>query len=974
MLLPIKTECGTITFTNSDTILQLNTVGQAVQLKLGIGDNNVLESSSFAQVFYTEQGIKKTADSNSLDCIYEGNQGKLNVGFPGGINAIICCQIEPDHFVFTVEAVTPSVLALAFLQIILTCDAYGGMMPALLVGDYLVAQVPLNAESHVHSTQMSNQANQYALISAGFSSLKLMGTKTALVVCHHDQWHDRMKALAEKYQLPYPTIQGVWDKKHPALKSSYLFADFDINNHIQLIDYAKKGRIGYVMPYSWTWSPHNTGSYNNLNAAERADLQMISQNIHAAYLKLGLHVKAFMVDPYDPIIQSSWVSKLAKNPMPLRLATPINKTDYILPLANPEQLSDFHSLGGAYLLVGAEILLLESIQETPPALIVSNTNGSRVSHFGTIPAAYSINTLMYRLVESFECFMADPKTDLPDYIAQQFASVYKTLGADFAFLDGAEVTRVLQPYAPWSDGWYWLASAQVADCYRSALAGEDVLLESSSMNENLGYSWFALSRGNSGDFATYAVEAWMDHYRLGRYYHKMYQPVAMPQELGWIGLLAKRNDGNNSYKPLNASFASTTLDEIEYQMNRSLGFGIPISFETDFQSIQANKEADKIFTLIGKYEHLRLNFQLPDALKVKLQGKEASLAHLDSHLKTQYRLVSLQVNTCTFRKQVYLERVMSSGEKWTFENPLHGQTLKVKITALPGHGKTTDQDTRTLFDAMNSTFFGVIDRGLGVKADDQEAGKPNVYIKDGKIKVDKIDPSYLLQHRWCGFRMEFENSMNLSEHKVISLLAEGTASGAVVCLQLFDAQGTPYHRLFQFKMDFVNSKQFIFERPTAAAFYEAAPQINGGSLFRYFKWSQVKGVEIYIKHISSPISIKISEVKALNQIYSTLNNPVLQLGVQKLSFNAQLSPYHAELGAEPWDYLVYEGGFNYNCYDGNHKKLNGFPKMVPSFGLPFVKSGTNTLTYQHKGENKAVVQLLLEGKNEIYIEDGNSND
>lgn len=975
----ITAQDSLIAFANDDAIFKVAQTGHSVGLKV-LGNGQELYpcdgsgSNSFALVYFSTPSGNKSSDSNKIFYTpLSDGEGILEVRFPDPIKIFIRCKAEPDHFVFTLEqvqdfgTVNSSVIAVAMLQMIFPCDAYGGLMPALLKGDYLISQIPLDADSHVHSTPMSNDASMYAMLTAGFAAVKLEGVKTALVVCHKNQWLNRMQALAEKYNLPHPTIQGIWDKKHPDVKGSYFFVDIDLQNRNDVIQYAKLGRFRHVMPYVSTWA-ENIGSYciNQSHYDGKLDkLKDVAEAVRAKGMKFGLHVMAFMVGKTDPIIKKDWVKKLAKNPETLLLSQNIGEKEFVLPVNNPFEFQKFITAGEKYLLLGTEILLLESIQNDPPGLVVMSemVDGEQIrkSPVGTTPMKHSAGAVIYHLPEFFDAFLADPNTDLPDYIAQNFANVYKHIGADFAYLDGAEGTRVLlPPNMPWADGWYWHASAQVANKYRAALGETDALLQSSAVHENVGYSWFAYSRGNSGDYAANAVEAWMDHYRIGRYRNKVYAHAAFPQELGWIALLS-RVDGKRAR---NASFSTTTPDEIEYQMNRALGFDLPISLESTAEEILKNKLADEIFAMIGKYERLRLYFQITDELKQKLQGANPPLVPQEGFLKEQYHLVRFwPTGQCTFRRQIYLERVMSFGQEWSFNNPFHAQSLKMKITALPGHQAFAESGNELIFDVMDEETFGQIGRGAGIapkKPDEID----NVRIKDARVIVEDIVANSLASTKWCSFRKEFDSHVDLSKHKGIELTADGDSKGEVVCLQLFDDQGM--QRLFQFAVDFSGVRQIAFELPTAAAFYDYQPPISIGGLFRYFNWSCVKGVEIHIKNILCPISIKISSVKALKQDCSKLKNPEIELSGKKITFPAVLNPRDEALKAEPWDYLVSNGKL-FSRYNGNHQRYStgvGIPILSPS---PKLKSGSNTLVYRHEGSNKALVRIILEGNDESWL-------
>ncbi len=53
------------------------------------------------------------------------------------------------------------------------------------------------------------------------------------------------------------------------------------------------------------------------------------------------------------------------------------------------------------------------------------------------------------------------------------------------------------------------------------------------------------------------------------------------------------------------------LDEAEYLMVRSLAYDAPISLETSFTQMASHPLTDGILDIVGKYETMRMNYEVP---------------------------------------------------------------------------------------------------------------------------------------------------------------------------------------------------------------------------------------------------------------------------------------------------------------------------------------------------------------------------
>ena len=161
--------------------------------------------------------------------------------------------------------------------------------------------------------------------------------KVALAVWqvpNRSQLPDRFLELSEKIELKYglnhPIIESKWAKKHPDLKTSYLFVDLTTDNARQVIGYAQRGSFRYILCTSSAWS-NSSGSHliNDENYKVNKDLdprdfpglsalQHVARCVHDALLssdpdivssdgprdknlKLGLHTRTWRVIKNDPV-------------------------------------------------------------------------------------------------------------------------------------------------------------------------------------------------------------------------------------------------------------------------------------------------------------------------------------------------------------------------------------------------------------------------------------------------------------------------------------------------------------------------------------------------------------------------------------------------------------------------------------------------------------------------------------------------
>ncbi len=330
--------------------------------------------------------------------------------------------------------------------------------------------------------------------------------KVALVACPASV--DEMNLIHQverEESLPYPTIEGsipegTWAKKHPDIKTSYLFVDIDnadryrsdspCPNKNYLIEKTQLGHFQYLVCYAGTWSISGGMKINQAGfppapfpdpdeptASESRDDQLLSGHPGIAALSdlVGDIHSAKINTENDPLLPDIWGDR--------KLKFGLHTLSWRTRSRNDMRLDDTVTSQGNYV----------------PDLLTAHTD----------------------------------QADLLCEIANEFAAIYHAVGADFVFLDGVKGGSL-------SGVPEWYSAARVIGEFLTKLRNRaddsrvHVLSEASAIS---GYAWHAVARMCAGDFVALGVENYMDKVRQRR--KETYDNKKMPFQLGWIGLLGR---------------------------------------------------------------------------------------------------------------------------------------------------------------------------------------------------------------------------------------------------------------------------------------------------------------------------------------------------------------------------------------------------------------------------------------------------
>lgn len=886
------------------------------------GEDFITAAAPFA--FYRDPAQTRHEPDRASFVRSSGNEGNLHFFVDdGAIQISVGCKVYKTHLAFAVARVASTsgdlpadVERVCIVNMKFRGDDFSLMTGTVLSGAYRISQFALNLYTHIIVREPVRPSAPYSLEAWGLDAGQLhhidwlepwYASQVALFAGNQTEWLLLAREIEKTHNLPSSQIDGRWAKMHPDLNTSYLFVDVTPENIDEVIDYAKRGGFSYVLARNWAKS---YGHYElkevfaSGGLSARDGLGQVSKTVHAAGLKFGLHVLAGVVSQTDDYYTT-------------------RRDDLARQGSSSTDLLPFHN---NYL---------------PD---VTRTVGQALLHD----------------------------------MAHNFARLYTLIGADMAYLDAVDgVGQVFLAHTNQETSLAWHAYSFLVDAYWRALPDDtNALFQAAGGNQN--YEWHVLARQASTDYAAIGVEAYMDHFKIKTFREKL-EKAPLAQELGWIGLLAKTGH------IVEYSFASTTLEHIEYQLNRSAGHGLPIGLETTVDELRSNALTGQILERIELYERLRLRGDFPckldDAIREKLKSpglvtdpdSDANFIDRYNLTKVDYLLVQNDRGRLGFRRRAYSERLVeSSRDTWRFDNPFGPQSLKIKITALPTIAPFADYT-----DPPNIPLIIPGDQlACETYPDDPHSNRNLVCTpvhSAGMLELTIENRTGSgVEKGWVRLTKELPrgDELDLRNHKAIGLEIASTNAEVVVSVMLAAGRALRQYQL-EFDSAAMQYRQILV--PATDDVFNHTENIDNEfqkKSLRPFRYDKVDSVSLWIKNINlaatGSMVIRIKSVMALQQMYHPLENPSVTLnGGGSLHFDGvDLTPTdNAANHYGYWDYLVFDGS-SYCVYDGNNRRLVECSDAAAD--APMVVAGENTITYQHSGDDKAIVTLWVEDSPQFW--------
>ncbi len=422
-------------------------------------------------------------------CTYEG--GKLALAFgKGGVTAEVKVGVKNRYFVFELAALSdPNVeeAVIGGLAVDLSKDMSASVAWAS-DGEFAAAIVPLNLQVEVGLSGGPCPAFSPKCV----RRYGLQGAKIALAGCPTRQVREVLKEVVRAEGLPYSPLGGPFALDAEENRGSYLFATVSEKDVDEWIEMGRRGGFAEIHLCPW-W--RGLGHYEpnpGLYPHGLAGLKQVTDKIHAAGLKVGMHTLTGGIQVDDPWVTPVPDKRLAKDAR-FTLAAAVRADDKVIPtIERPEGLETFWGdmSTGNTIQIGDEIVAYAGISQKPPYGFTGCTRGQ----WGTKRSAHDKGATAQHLVATYCTYIPDEDTTLVDELADCIAKAFNTCRCDMIYFDGSEGMRTAH------------AVAKMKRAIFSRLHGR-VLVESSSGSWG---AWPYHSRVGAADHPLYGFNRFTD--------------------------------------------------------------------------------------------------------------------------------------------------------------------------------------------------------------------------------------------------------------------------------------------------------------------------------------------------------------------------------------------------------------------------------------------------------------------------------
>ena len=570
--------------------------------------------------------------------------GKLTFAFgKSGLTAEVKVSVKPRYFVFELAAVSdPAVdeAVIGGLAVDLAKETSASVAWAA-DDEFATAVVPLNLQLEVGLAGGAYPAFSPKCV----RRYGLPGAKLALAGCPTREVREVLKEVVRAEGLPWSPLGGPFAMDAEENRGSYLFAAVSESSVDQWIELAQRGGFAEIHLCPW-W--HRLGHYDphpSLFPHGLAGLKQVTDKLHAAGLKVGMHTLTGGIQVDDPWVSPIPDQRLTKDAS-FTLAAPVGADDKVLPTSErPEGLETFWSdmSTGNTLQIGDEIVAYTGLSQEPPYGFTGCTRG----HWGTKRSAHDRGATVQHLVATYCSYIPDENSTLVDELAECIAKAFNTCGFDMIYLDGSEGMRTAH------------AVAKMKRAIFSKLQGR-VLVESSSGSWG---AWPFHSRVGAWDHPVYGFHRFTDLHCAGLQQHSASE--LLPGHMGWWVITGP-----------SADHAGMFPEDMEYFCGKCLGWDWSLSLQgvTAGQN-PPNARQNEYLTMLGRYEKLRLGRYFTEDVKAQLRTPKA-----------QFRLSQEAQERWQVRPTDYLPHKVTSladgSSTWTVQNRYAAQPAKLRVEAL----------------------------------------------------------------------------------------------------------------------------------------------------------------------------------------------------------------------------------------------------------------------------------------------------
>ncbi|MBM7831701.1 hypothetical protein JOE59_002406 [Agromyces cerinus] len=381
------------------------------------------------------------------------------------------------------------------------------------------------------SERLRSQPNGYQVPVGPLSDSTVVGSKLAVFGSTPSMVPTVLSTISKGESLPYPTIDGQWQKVAQATSQSFLvLGDLRTSNLDAAAKYAKAAGLEYLYSLPNAAGPWKaTGHYefdSSLGGSDAAVADFVDRADELG-VKVGVHTLSDFVASNDAYVQPAPADERLALGGRAELTRPLSASANVLYLDDDTLLAA--GAQGKKLRIGDEFIDYGSFRQVGEEWEVTGLSRGR---WGSTPASHDSGASAARLLQNqYGGALGD--LGIIDEISTRFADMWNDTGIRAMSFDGLESASQA------GYGGYGIAR-MVNGTFAQIDDHDGFISETSRMTSN---AWDGLSRASWGEVASTS----MDQVFLNNaFYHANYLPPMM----GWIHLA-----GNESLLSIESKLA-----------------------------------------------------------------------------------------------------------------------------------------------------------------------------------------------------------------------------------------------------------------------------------------------------------------------------------------------------------------------------------------------------------------------------------
>ena len=752
------------------------------------------------------------------------------------------------------------------------------------------------------------------------SRFGLKGARVAFFAVPTEEYLSGIEAMELAEGLPHPTLDGVWAKRSPDARTSYLFIDLTEENADEVIQIAKELKFGYILIFVGYWSKYK-GSYEidtRHYPHGMQGLKQVAEKAHAAGIKVGIHCLNGFIYGRDPLVTPVPDRRMATDGQ-VTLAADVGADESFIPtVQSPADFPSDVAYGlerqGFDVRIDDEIIRYRGLSTESPFGLSRCVRGAH----RTRKAPHKKGATVWHLTQRNNHYLVDCDTDLARRVAARYAEVINTCKLDMIYFDGGFSNRAL------GEEYDWRYVPQIA--VQSAALWEREVRVGGAVTGSL--FWHLKSFVTCNDFVGLAAKRFFEEDKLSKGRAGLENEV--PVDLGWWGL--------HSWAPHSRS---TTPDEIEYVCQKALGYGAFWSLETWLDKIHGCGRWPDIKRTIATYERLRLADYFDESVKqaVRKPGAEFKLVGSD---KAGWRLVPARYGPSQLVRD-------ETSATWRLHNDLPDQPLRFRLYALPTLAPYDSPQNPVLIDQGDVSKY--------VKSRSREGCRTRLLSNDEKTPAGESclafhgassldDDGGWVEHRadliWLNqegtgsalIEGTQKDAAEMSVHsRPLGLWVLGDGKGEVLNVQLRSANGG--YRDHYVDVDFTGWKYCELTQPESDRVFDFDAGYSRKHALRHFQYDRL--AFLYLRYNAIPAGTEVcclvGPVKSLREQWLPVKDPAFTVAGRKVVFPCQLETEH---------YLEFDGRGKAQLFDREGVEIH---TVVPAGPIPTLRRGANEIIF-----------------------------